>query len=45
MEGIISGVDQAEEGIPGIKDKVEELLHSHSNKENKAIMTTTFMAS
>jgi hypothetical protein len=33
MESITNRLDQAEERMSGIEDKVEELLHSDSNKE------------
>jgi hypothetical protein len=42
VENIISMLNQAEERISGIADKVEELLQSENNKEEKTIIITTF---
>jgi hypothetical protein len=44
MESTTNRLDQVEERIPRIKDQVEELLLSNSNKEKK-IITTTFKTS
>lgn len=33
MESITNGLEQAEERTSGIEDKVEEFLHSDSNKD------------
>jgi hypothetical protein len=30
MESFTNKLDQAEEKVPGVEDKFEELLHSHS---------------
>jgi hypothetical protein len=35
MESITNGLEQAEERTSGIEDKVEEFLHSDSNKEKQ----------
>jgi hypothetical protein len=35
IERITISLDQAEERVEGIENKVEELLHSDNNKENK----------
>jgi hypothetical protein len=40
METITNRLDQEEEGISRIDDKIDEVSYSNSNKVKKAIMTT-----
>jgi hypothetical protein len=40
MEIITKGLDHVEERISRTEDADEELLHSYSNKEEKALITT-----
>jgi hypothetical protein len=41
-ESISNRLYQEQETISGPEDKIEEILRSDSNKERKAIVTTTF---
>jgi hypothetical protein len=42
VESISNRLYQGQETISGPEDKIEEILRSDSNKERKAIVTTTF---